>query len=58
MPTVTLSTKKIKDILLPKTKNYICDFMQTEVQKTNLHNQEEYQTVVDKKIITNFKLSK
>ena len=46
--------KKIKDVLLPEIKNNIRDFIQNEVkQKTNLHNQEEYQTVVDKKLITN-----
>ena len=38
---------KIKDILLPKIKNDMYDFIQNEVkQKINLHNQEEYQTVV------------
>ena len=32
----------------------ICDSIQHEVkQKINLHNQEDYQTVVDKKIINN-----
>ena len=46
--------KNIKDVLLPQIKNDIRDFMQNEVkQKINLHNQEEYQTVVDKKLITN-----
>ena len=46
--------KKIKDVLLPEIKNDIRDFIQNEVkQKINLHNQEEYQTVVDKKLITN-----
>ena len=46
--------KKIKDVLLPEIKNDTRDFTQNEVkQKTNLHNQEEYQTVVDKKLITN-----
>ena len=46
--------KKLKDVLLPEIKNDIRDFIQNEVkQKTNLHNQEEYQTVVDKKLITN-----
>ena len=40
--------KKIKDVRLPEIKNDIKDFIQNEVkQKTNLHNQEEYQTVVD-----------
>ena len=34
-------------------KNDICDFTQCEVkQKKSLHHQEEYQTVVDKKLIT------
>ena len=42
--------KKIKDVLLPDIKNDIRDFIQNEVkQKINLHNQEEYETVVDKK---------
>ena len=46
--------KKIKDGLLPEIKNDISDFIQNEVkQKLSLHNQEEYQTVVDKKLITN-----
>ena len=46
--------KKIKDVLLPDIKNDIRDFIQNEVkQKINLHNQEEYQPVVDKKLITN-----
>ena len=46
--------KKIKDVLLPEIKNDINDFIQNEVrQKLSLHNQEEYQTVVDKKLITN-----
>ena len=41
--------KKIKAALLPEIKNDIRDIIQNEVkQKTNLHNQEEYQTVVDK----------
>ena len=46
--------KKIKDVLLPEIKNDISDFIQNEVkQKLNLHNQKEYQTVLDKKLITN-----
>ena len=46
--------KKIKDVLLPEIKNDISNFIQNEVkQKLSLHNQEEYQTVVDKKLITN-----
>ena len=46
--------KKIKDILLPDIKNDIRDFIENEVkQKINLHNQEEYETVVDKKTNTN-----
>ena len=52
--------KKIKDVLLPEIKNDISDFIQNEVkQKLSLHNQEEYQTVIDnqtvidKKLITN-----
>ena len=41
--------KKLKDVLLPEIKNDIRDFIQNEVkQKINLHNQEEYQSVVDK----------
>ena len=44
-----LSTKKLSIAYCP-----ICDFIQHEVkQKINLHNQEDYQTVVDKKIINN-----
>ena len=46
--------KKIKDDLLPEIKNAIRNFIQNEVkQKTNLHNHEEYQTVVGKKLTTN-----
>ena len=46
--------KKINDVLLPDIKNDIKDFIQNEViQKINLHNQEEYQTVVDKRLIPN-----
>ena len=49
-----VKNKKIQDVLLPEIKNDISDFIQNEVkQKINLHNQEEYQTVVDKKLITN-----
>ena len=44
--------KEIKEILLTEINNDICDFTQNEVkQKINLHHQEEYQTVVDKKLI-------
>ena len=50
MHTNMRSTKKIKYVLLPEIKDDIRDFIQNEVkQKNNLHNQEEYQTVVDKK---------
>ena len=46
--------KKIKDVLLPEIKNAIRDFIQNEVkQRINLHNQEEYQTVIVEKLITN-----
>ena len=46
--------KKIKDVLLPEIKNDVSDFIQNKVkQKINLHNQEESQTVVDKKLIAN-----
>ena len=46
--------KKIKDVHLPEINNDIRDFIQNEVKhKINLHNQEKYQTVVDKKLITN-----
>ena len=46
--------KKLKDVLLPEIKNDLRDFIQIEVkQKINLHNPKEYQTVVDKKLITN-----
>ena len=45
--------KKIKDVLLPEIKNDISNFIQNEVkQKLSLRNQEEDQTVVDKKLIT------
>ena len=44
-----LSTKKLRIPYCP-----ICDFIQHEVnEKINLHNQEDYQTVVDKKMINN-----
>ena len=44
--------KKIKDVLQAKIKNDIRDFTQDEVkQKINFCNQEEYQTMVDKKLI-------
>ena len=46
--------KKIKDVLLAEIKNDIRNFIQNEVkQKINFQNQEEYQTVADKKLITN-----
>ena len=46
--------KNTKDVLLPEIKIDINDFIQNEVKrKINLLNQEEYQTVVDKKLITN-----
>ena len=46
--------KNTKDVLLPEIKSDINDFIQNEVKrKINLLNQEEYQTVVDKKLITN-----
>ena len=41
--------KKIKDILLRGIKNDISEFIQNEVtQILNLHNKEEYQTLIDK----------
>ena len=47
-------TQKIKDVLLPEIKNAIRDFIQNEVkQRINLQNQDEYQTAVDEKLITN-----
>ena len=46
--------KNTKDALLPGIKIDINDLIQNEVKrKINLLNQEEYQTVVDKKLITN-----
>ena len=46
--------EKVKGVLLHEIKNDIRDFIQNEVkQKINLHNQKMYQTVVDKKLITN-----
>ena len=47
-------TKKLKMSYYPRKKNDISDFLKNEVkQKINLLNQEEYQTVVDHKLITN-----
>ena len=44
--------EKSNDVLLPEIKNDIRDFIQNEVKrKIKLHNQEEYQTVVDNKEI-------
>ena len=44
--------KKTKDILLWGIKHDISEFIQNEIkQKLNLHNKEEYQTLVDKNII-------
>ena len=44
--------KKIKDILLRDIKNDVSEFIQNEIkQNLNLHNEEEYQTLVDKRII-------
>ena len=44
--------KKIKDILLRDIKNDLSEFIESEIkQKLGLHNKEEYQTLVDKRII-------
>ena len=44
--------KKIKDILLRDIKNDVSEFIENEIkQKLDLHNKEEYQTLVDKRII-------
>ena len=49
-----MPSTKIKDVLLPEIKNDVSDFLQNEVkQKINLHNQEEYQAVADKKLLAN-----
>ena len=46
--------KNTKDVLRSKIKIDINDFIQNEVKrKINLLNQDEYQTVVDKKLMTN-----
>ena len=47
------STKKSRMSFYPRKKNDISNFIQNEVkQKLSLRNQEEDQTVVDKKLIT------
>ena len=44
--------RKIKDILLRDIKNDLSEFIKSEIkQKLDLHNKEEYQTLVDKRII-------
>ena len=44
--------RKIKDILLRDIKNDLSGFIKCEIkQKLDLHNKEEYQTLVDKRII-------
>ena len=49
--------KKTKDMLLWDRKNDKSEFIQTEIKqksetkKLNLHNKEEYQTLVDRRII-------
>ena len=41
--------KKIKDMLLRDIKNDLSEFIQNEVKQIlNLHNKEEYQTLIDK----------
>lgn len=48
MHTKLLNTKKIKDILHWDIKNDVNEFIQNEI------NQEEYQTLIDKRIIATF----
>ena len=49
-----MRSTKIRNVLLPEIKNGVSDFLQNEIkQKINLHNQEEYQTVVDEKLLAN-----
>lgn len=48
MYTKLLNTKKIKDILHWDIKNDVNEFIQNEI------NQEEYQTLIDKRIIATF----
>ena len=44
--------KKIKDILLRDMENDVIEFIENEIkQKLDLNNKEEYQTLVDKRII-------
>ena len=44
--------KKIKDISLQDIKNDVSEFMQNEIkQKLDVHNKEEHQTLIDKRII-------
>ena len=44
--------RKIKDILLRDIKHDLSEFIESEIkQKLDLHNKEEYQTLVDKRII-------
>ena len=48
--------RKIKDILLRDIKNDLSEFIKSEIkQKLDLHNKEEYQTLVDKRIIATLK---
>lgn len=48
MYTKLLNTKKIKDILHWDIKHDVNEFIQNEI------NQEEYQTLIDKRIIATF----
>ena len=46
--------QKIKDILLEDIKKDMCDLIQNKMrQKINLYNQDEHQTLVDKRVIAN-----
>ena len=54
-----ITYKKIKDILLWDIKNDVSEFIQNEIkQKLYLHNKEEYQTFVDKRIIATLEFFK
>ena len=55
----SIKQKKTKDILLWDIKNDVSEFIQNEIkQKLYLHNKEEYQTFVDKRIIATLEFFK
>ena len=48
--------QKIKDILLEDIKKDVCDLIQNEIKQTiNVYSQDEYQTLVYKRVIANLK---